>query len=193
VLIDWQENIFMCDGKFQQRVYHEIPFFIVGQFIDSLFYTICEIGWSVVWYWVVDFEHNAANFFYFVGMTILSAVSGATFNRFLCFLVPNSSIITTLYCLTALVWAVCKGWLVTYPDLPRFWLWAYWTNPFSYYVMATLERELNESSSGQTLLAQLGFPINGMYYIYPLALITSVLIETVLGYLCFKFLHKGVS
>ncbi len=190
----------LCDDhhiltwEVSQKLYHEMPFFLARWLIvESCYFTILALVICVPWYWIVGIDHSSEqDFFYFCLMGLMVVYFASSAARLYAMLVPNTTFVNLAYQVVALFLANMNGWFVTYNSIVDFWIWVFWINPYSYYVMAILPRELEKTVEGQMLLDQLDFPIEGHYYIYPLVILGETGIVLLISFLAFKFLNKKI-
>ncbi len=189
----------LCDDhhilrwELSQKLYHELPFFLARWIVvESCYYTLMAQLVCCVWYWTVGIEHSTADFFYFCLMCQMVVYFASSIARLYAMILPHTTFINLSYQVVAGFLANMNGWFITYNSMVDFWSWVFWINPYSYYIMAIMPRELEKTLEGQALVEQLDFPITGHYYIYPLVILGETCIVLVISYLAFKFLHKKI-
>ncbi len=189
----------LCDDhhilrwEVSQKLYHEVPFFLARWIVvESCYYIVMAQLVCVVWYWIVGIQHSTEDFFYFCLMCQMVTFFASSIARLYALLLPHTTFINLCYQLVAMFFANMNGWFITYNSMVDFWSWVFWINPYSYYIMAIMPRELDKTSEGQQLLEQLDFPIQGMYYIYPLVILGETCIVLVISFFAFKYLHKKI-
>ncbi len=189
----------LCDDhhilrwEVSQKLYHEVPFYLARwMVVESCYFTLLALVICVPWYWIVGIDHSTDDFFYFCLMGLMVVYFATAAARFYAMLVPNATFVHLAYQVVALFLANMNGWFVTYNSIVDFWIWVFWINPYSYYIMSILPRELVKTAEGQAFLDELDFPVEGDYYIYPLVILGETGVMVVLSFLAFKFLNKKI-
>eukprot|EP00898_Chlorokybus_atmophyticus_P000914 jgi/Chlat1/1823/Chrsp138S00766 len=126
-----------------------IPFSIVG-----------SVVWSCIVYWVAGLTPDAGRFFLFMALGFLLHQMAIGLFRFIGAVARTLVVASTLGSVALLGVVVLGGFILAKPDIPPWWIWAYYLSPLSYAqkALALIEfsaprwqNEIYDAATGETL------------------------------------------
>jgi len=133
---------------------------------------------SSIVYWLAGLtrDANGMHFVYFMGICLLLDLSMGQFFKLLIALMPSYDAATPVAAVSVLFMVIFCGFIFAPEEIPVYWLWAYYINPFTYAFTALVHNELKSESYieidlrtglplGEAYLEQFGFMTEGHWVV----------------------------
>ncbi|EIE25913.1 ATP-binding cassette transporter [Coccomyxa subellipsoidea C-169] len=109
-----------------------------------IFYSLTEAGiWSVLVYWLVGFAPDAGRFLVFFAILFLVHQNAVAMFRVFAALTRDMVVATSVGSLFLVIYLMLSGYILAKPDMPNWWVWAYWLDPFSYAIQGLIANEFS--------------------------------------------------
>jgi ABC-type multidrug transport system permease subunit len=119
--------------------------FAAPTFLLRLPYSLLESAlWSVLVYWIVGFDPSAGHFFMFWLLLFLINAWSIVFFQLVASVARDDTIATAIGSAFLLIFINLNGFVINAADVPPWWLWGLWPNP---YFWATRALAINEFTS----------------------------------------------
>ena len=116
--------------------------------VELPFTIIAAITFTVVFYFMVGLR--ASRFGYFFLASILIQIFSVMFGIMMGTIIKSENFARTLISAIFSLLNVLSGFFIRKPEMPKWWRWSTWVNPFSYYLSGVVVNEM----SGRTLVCE---------------------------------------
>ncbi|KNC76343.1 hypothetical protein SARC_11150 [Sphaeroforma arctica JP610] len=118
-------------------------YFLSTVIFESPWNVVKAVLWSVVIYWACDLKREVGAFFFFMMVTFFIAETGLNFALTFSFFFPTADVASMAMVTLPLLFMLFSGFFIARPDIPDYWIWAYYISFVNYGLSAYL---LNEFS-----------------------------------------------
>lgn len=133
---------------FKQRDVHFYPgwCFAIPTFVLRIPFSFLEsMLWSVLVYWIVGFSPTV-RFLMFCFQLLIANIWSVAFMQLIAAVTRNDTIATACGSFFLLMFISLNGYVLNKNNIPPWWIWAYWANPYAYIFRALA---INEFTSSQ--------------------------------------------
>eukprot|EP00667_Euglena_gracilis_P001821 EG_transcript_1821 len=114
------------------RFFHAWPYTVALNLLDIPLSVVETVLFCVVAYWMAGLSPTASDFLLFMlAILLLKLAMGALF-RFVAVIAPSQAMAQSLGVIVILVFILHAGYFMAYPDMKKWWIWAYWANPLQH-------------------------------------------------------------
>ena len=124
-------------------LYKPIAHHIAVGLVEIPFSFVAMTVFSVVFYFMVGLQ--GSRFFYFFLANQLLYTFAVMFGVMMAVITPNPNLARMLASSIFSLLIVLSGFFITKPEMPVWWRWSVWINPFAYYLSGTLVNQLQNT------------------------------------------------
>ncbi|KAG5183352.1 ABC-2 type transporter-domain-containing protein [Tribonema minus] len=129
------------------RMYHVQPY-ILGYFLAEIPYLIFNTLLCIsIFYWMANFEADAAKFFWFWLFFFLNTTAMTFFGHGLTAILPSIKDAQALASVSNSLFAVFGGFFISPGQIPNYWIWAYYITPFHYAIEGILSSQYHDDDT----------------------------------------------
>jgi ABC-type multidrug transport system permease subunit len=117
--------------------------FLIGILVTEIPITLLtSLLISTITYWLAGLAPAASHFFFFAWIVFIYGSLTMTFVIFLSFATPNGEIAQGLVGVFTSVFSLFAGFIITRPNIPKYWIWMYYLNLVHYPLEAVVVNEM---------------------------------------------------
>eukprot|EP00804_Cyclotella_cryptica_P013018 CCRYP_002341-RD/>CCRYP_002341-RD protein AED:0.11 eAED:0.11 QI:152/1/1/1/0.88/0.94/18/731/1289 len=147
--------------------------FVFARALSSLPTAILDaLVYGCVVYWFAGFAATPENFFVFLLLALLAALSGGLMYSIFSGIVHDRTRAQAVMSISIVVMVLFSGFTVQPDVIPVYYIWIYWMNMFAWVIRALAINEFRSpeyddviaddgTTSGEAILSQFGFALNG--------------------------------
>lgn len=128
--VDVERQVFYREKA--ARMYYPIVY-ALAQVVVELPYTLFQtILYGVITYSVIGFHWSVDKFFWYLFVTLCTFLYYTYYGMLAVAISPNAQVAAVIASAFYSVFNVFSGFLITRPQLPRYWVWYYWICPLAW-------------------------------------------------------------
>jgi energy-coupling factor transporter ATP-binding protein EcfA2 len=124
--------------------YTPIPFALAQVLVEIPYVLVQTALYSIVTYFLIGFDYNAAKFFWYFLFTVLTLLFFTYYGMMSVAISPNIQLAAIMSSSVYSVWFIFAGFFIPYASMPVWWSWFYWLNPLSYMLYGIIGSQLGD-------------------------------------------------
>jgi len=125
-------------------MYNTVVYTMAQGFAELPYLLTQSVAYTLMVYWLVGFEADAAKFFWFLLFFILNILAFTFFGVAVMHLMPAVPLATSGAAFFLLLWNLFCGFMLYRDDIYGWWIWAYYFNPATYVLYGTITTQLGD-------------------------------------------------
>ncbi|KAK9866038.1 hypothetical protein WJX84_006833 [Apatococcus fuscideae] len=132
-------------------MYTAMPFALAQCCVEIPWNLVQSILFSCVSYWMINFDHSAAKFFWYLFVIFITLNILTFYGIMSVFITPDVAMASVLSGTFYGLWNLFAGFLIPVNRMPGWWVWYYYINPISWTLYGIIIFQLGDFN--QTMLS----------------------------------------
>ncbi|XP_004515482.1 pleiotropic drug resistance protein 2-like [Cicer arietinum] len=128
-------------------LYSELPYAIGQVAIEVVYVAIQSLIYSIILYWMIGFEQQVENFFWFYFFIFMSFIYFTLYGMMTVALTPNHQIAAIVMSFFISFWNLFSGFVIPRTQIPIWWRWYYWASPVAWTIYGLVTSQVGDKNS----------------------------------------------